>query len=139
LKNKTYNIAVTTLALGASFFYYHGTTYAFPTDSQVATSSSPFHDCLDTGKSWGDCSLAASSFTRDLKRNIATSSSPFHDYLDTNKSFGEYTLAVQSYSTRNITIVERGLPFKFDKIINNLGINNISGTSQCYSEQSWRD
>lgn len=133
MKNEAYNIAVTTLALGASFFYYHGTTYALPTDSQVATSSSPFHDCLDTGKSWGDCSLAASPFARDLKRDIATSGSPFHDCLDTGKSFGECTLAVQSYSTRDITVVERGLPFQFDGVINDLGVNNIGGTSQCYS------
>ena len=43
------------------------------------STSSPFHDCLDSGRSWSDCRLAISTAYSDKKRDIATSTNLLYD------------------------------------------------------------
>ncbi|KAF4635744.1 hypothetical protein G7Y89_g2345 [Cudoniella acicularis] len=121
----------TIFAIGALLSLTNGRAFALPDTSSGTTSSTPFHDCLDSGKDWAECHLAISALT---KRDTI-SSTPFHDCLDAGKSWGDCHLAVNTnhdLKTRDLIVAgKRGI--NFEGGVSSTNVNNIGGTEQCYS------
>ena len=117
---------------------------ALPVDSSTETSSTPFHDCLDSGKSWTECRVAVLPHFQDIRRDTPVSGSPFHDCLDSGKSWAECRLTVQDLTVNmtptrtlvdrdaNTTINERQLPKVILGTLLDLGLK-FGQSEKCYS------
>jgi hypothetical protein len=104
-------------------------------DSNDATSDSPFHDCLDSGKNWSDCRLAVNAHF-DLKRDTTNSSRPFHDCLDNGGSWADCRLAVQANTVDSRSEVkERSIIPKILGTIIEIG-QTLGQSEKCYSVNS---
>lgn len=122
--------------------YLSGHVLAFPTEMQIRDdfeSTSPFHDCLDTGKTFNECRYAARMQTQgqELKRSEQLSTSPFHDCMDGGSTWSQCIAAARLTGNSNEVeaVSSRGLEVRngiFQGAIDDLG-QSLGGSEQCYS------
>lgn len=108
--------------------YACNTAFAFPSDlPSTAVSTSPFHDCLDSGKEFNECR----AHSRGLKRDVQISPSPFHDCMsqpdatlaNCTTEAGLVARSDDSSSETNfeVSLNERGIPFNFKGFMDDMG------------------
>ncbi|RDL37698.1 uncharacterized protein BP5553_05131 [Venustampulla echinocandica] len=136
----------TTFALGFMMSYTCGTAFALPSDlPNTSVSTSPFHDCVSSGKGFNECRAQS----RGFKRDAPTSTSPFHDCMDKpdatlakcttsaglvprSADFRSKAEADGDLETRDLVLTERKLDINFKGFIDDLG-HKLGGSEQCYS------
>ncbi|OCK73028.1 hypothetical protein K432DRAFT_399145 [Lepidopterella palustris CBS 459.81] len=99
---------------------------ALPVAESNDTPFTPFHDCLDSGKTFDKCRQAVAITKRD---GGDTDYNPFHDCLNSGKNFNECRKALGLTTRSDATLVERG----FDGIIADFG-RNWGGQSTCHHD-----
>jgi hypothetical protein len=118
------NLFITTIfAVGALLSYTNSKALALPADSNGLASSSPFHDCLNAGKDWGECCWVAGAPTPDLKRSEVLST-PFHHCHAAGESWEQCRLLSHGqFGTRTpggSLVAERSLATTFEGVVSSL-------------------